>query len=550
MFLDARSIDDGAELTGDLCVIGGGPAGIAIVERLRRSGLKVILVEGGGLEPKASAQELYDGENVGHRYLPLHTCRFRLFGGSSNRWGGWSRPLEPLDFEQRDWVPWSGWPIGAATLEPYYGPAAELLQLSSDRFDLPYWAGRLPSPFHLGDEFGNTLIQYSPQTNFGEVYRAGIFGSRNVTALLNASVTGLRLEPGTHRVGSAAVATGADRDFTIRARAFVLATGGIENPRLLLASRADRPAGLGNENGLVGRFFMEHLHVPAGHLVPSAAAADRSFYESGRYGEAKLRGFIAPTADAQRRHRLLSCFVGVEPPDYPFGTAYLGWPPEVTFGPIRLYRRLRRTPAAPVAERAKIAAERAFFLRRRAATWSAARQALGRANGDGPGAETIHSLYFRTEQAPDPASRVSLGDLRDRFGVPQVRLDWRVNPVDTASIVAWLGRLDEAVTSAGLGRLVMPREGWEEGIIGGPHHMGTTRMSASPAQGVVDGHCRVHSLDNLYVAGSSVFPTSGYANPTFTIVALAVRLADRLRDRLAHAERPASDGVWARARAS
>ena len=148
------------------------------------------------------------------------------------------------------------------------------------------------------------------------------------------------------------------------------------------------------------------------------------------------------------------------------------------------------------------------------------------------GDAALHSLYFRTEQAPDRASRVSLGDRRDALNMPEARLDWRVNRVDTESILVWLRTLDGTVRDLGLGRVVMPPEGWERGIIGGPHHMGTTRMAVSARCGVVDEHCRVHSLDNLYVAGSSVFATGGYANPTFTLVALALRLADRLRERL------------------
>jgi choline dehydrogenase-like flavoprotein len=144
----------------------------------------------------------------------------------------------------------------------------------------------------------------------------------------------------------------------------------------------------------------------------------------------------------------------------------------------------------------------------------------------------MYSLYFRSEQAPDPNSRVTLSERLDALGVPEVRLDWRVNRFDLDSITGWLDVFDRDIRARGLGRVIPPAEGWQRGILGGPHHMGTTRMSADSQHGVVDEYCRVHSVDNLYVAGSSVFTTGGYANPTFTLVALALRLADTLRDRL------------------
>jgi choline dehydrogenase-like flavoprotein len=545
MVIDASTVADGAELVADVCVIGAGPAGIAIAARLRGSGLRVCLLESGGLEPDAAAQDLYRGENVGHDYLPLHTCRFSLFGGTSNRWGGWCRPLDGLDFGRRDWVRWSGWPIGAESLAQYYDAAAALLELPTPQFDVEHWRAVLPEPFALGDdEFENMLVQFSPQTNFGEVYGPKIFDAREVTTLLHATVTELCLDPGTARVGTARVTTKGGNRFGVRARSFVVATGGIENARLLLASRADRSAGLGNENDLVGRFFMEHLHVPAGHIVAGSAAADRSFYRRARYGEAMLRGFLVPTAAAQQRHRLLTCSIAVEPESYHFGTSFLGWSPRMMFGPVRMYRRLRRTRVAPAAERARYRLESLFFKRRERATLAAARVARARAGGSG----VVHSLYFRTEQAPDPQSRVSLGDGRDRFGMPSARLDWRVKDDDVRSIVGWLGHLDGALRRAALGRVVMPLDGWEQGVIGGPHHMGTTRMSASASSGVVDGDCRVHSVDNLYVAGSSVFSTGGHANPTFTIVALALRLADHLEGQLGRSRRVRQAPVAAAAR--
>jgi choline dehydrogenase-like flavoprotein len=191
-----------------------------------------------------------------------------------------------------------------------------------------------------------------------------------------------------------------------------------------------------------------------------------------------------------------------------------------------------------IVERLKQAAEVAQSVPKKARTWGAARSARRRA-GTLSGSDRIYSLYFRSEQAPDPQNRVLLSTRRDALGIPQTRLDWRVKPIDLAAITGWVGVLDHDLRRRSVGRIIAPPEGWQRGIIGGPHHMGSTRMSADPRHGVVDADCRVHSVDNLYVAGSSVFTTGGYANPTFALVTLALRLADTLRNRLSRLKAPA-----------
>jgi len=532
MLIDARSVAPNTEFACDLCVVGAGPAGIAITDRLRESGLSIVLLESGGFDPERHSQKLFRGENAGHAYYPLDTCRFRLFGGSTNRWGGWCRPLEPIDFAQRHWLPWSGWPIDDQTLEPYHADAANLFELTQSRFDLATWRDRLPAHFGLeNSNFESVFFQYSPETNFGETYRARLLAAPNVTTLLHANLTRIALDPNSDRVGLLRVATLTGQAFVVRPRVVVLAAGGIENARLLLASRDDRATGLGNEFDLVGRFFMEHLHVPVGHMLAAGDAVSRKFYRKATYDGVRVRGVITPTAAAQERNRLLATSIAIESASYSFGTPFLGWPPSLTFEPIRLYRKLRGGRFKAVVETLKQNTDRAAGIPRRLRTWNAARAARARASSGTDGGR-LYSLYFRSEQAPDPASRVVLSDRRDALGVPQIRLVWRVNPVDLEAISGWLDLFDRDIRASGMGSVIPPPEGWERGIIGGPHHMGTTRMSADPRHGVVDEHCRVHSVDNLYVAGSSVFTTGGYANPTFTLVALALRLADTLRDRL------------------
>lgn len=534
MLTDARSVPSGSEFGCDLCIVGAGPAGIAIADRLRASGLSIVLLESGGFDPELATQKLFRGVNDGRDYYRLDACRFRLFGGSTNRWGGWCRPLEPADYLPRDWLPWSGWPIRDETLEPYHADTARLFELPDSRFDrdADFWRERLPPPLPLaGSNFDSVFFQYSPETNFARLYGAQLLTDPNVHTLTYANVTQILLSADKQHVAALEVATLTGRTFRIRPGAVVLAAGGIENARLLLASRADRAAGVGNEHDMVGRFFMEHLHVPAGHMLATAETAGRSFYRKAYYKGVRVRGVITPTAQAQDRHRLLSTSIAIESASYNFGTPFLGWPPPVTFKPIRLYRKALGSRFERAATIAKQTAERVSGLPTRALTWNAARVARRRAAIPARSAR-MYSLYFRSEQAPDPASRIRLDDRRDALGVPEIRLDWRINPVDIDAITGWLDVFDRDIRARGLGEVIAPPEDWQRGIIGGPHHMGTTRMSADPQTGVVDEHCRVHSVGNLYVAGSSVFTTGGYANPTFTLVALALRLADTLRDRL------------------
>ncbi len=531
MRIDARCIEGGTELQFDLAVVGSGPAGIAIADRLRGSGLRIALIESGGLDPELGTQQLYRGENVGDPYFNLATCRHRLFGGSSLAWGGMCRPLDPGDFERRDWIADSGWPISSADLEPLYGDVARLLELPSADFGLSSWTDRVPAPLPLtGNDFKPAIYLHSPKTNFGDRYGPRLFAANDVTVLLHANVTGIMLEGDTPRVSSLVIRTLTGRSLKVNARAVVLATGGIENARMLLASRSQRSNGLGNESDLVGRCFMEHLHVAAGH-ISTDRPIETAFFEKAAYGDAVVKGVVTPTARALREHRMPNCSIALETWSHAIHRSpALGWSPLLTVAPSAAYRRLRRAhPAA--AQRLWYVAHGGWRLSRAARHSAAGLDLSARYRSELSRGRHAASLYFRSEQTPNRASRVTLAERRDALGVPLPRLDWRVRDLDRNGIVTWLETFDSALREAELGRVVMPGDGWEPRVIGGPHHMGTTRMSADPRDGVVDEHCRVHSLDNLYVAGSSAFATSGYANPTFTLLALALRLADHLKRR-------------------
>ena len=523
MFSDARGVEDGAIIQGDICIVGAGAAGITTALGLLNGRRRIVLLESGDLDYEGETQALYQGANLGLPYYDLDVCRLRYFGGTTNHWEGRCRPLDPIDFEARPWVPHSGWPITKATLDPFYARAHEICQLGPYRYDPADWLqpGESALPFDPA-KITTRLWQFSPPTRFGEAYRQTLATAPNVQVLLNADVVDIATNEAGSEVAQLQVATLSGRRFSVRAPTFVLACGGLENARLLLAARQRVNVGLGNQHDNVGRYFMEHPHVPAAKVVVDDPKRVQ-FYDpdipaAWRAGH-KIVGCLNVHREVQAKAELLNC-------DCNFVVDNIG-----TSG----YAALRRIWNA--AERGAMPDN----------LWADLGRALADIDDTAAGLlgrfgvreylpdETRFYMWSTAEQCPDPDSRVVLGDERDALGVPRIKLDWRLNELDKRSLRTVQLKIAEEFGRTGSGRLKINQ--WlddDPGVwdmMGGAHHMGTTRMSATPEHGVVDQDCRVHGIANLHIAGSSVFPTGGSANPTLTIVALALRLADHLEDR-------------------
>jgi choline dehydrogenase-like flavoprotein len=305
----------------------------------------------------------------------------------------------------------------------------------------------------------------------------------------------------------------------IRAKWFVLACGGIENARLLLASTETNPRGLGNERDLVGRFFMEHPHIACGSVaIEPAQDAIACYARLWRLGKSRCRPGLSLSPAAQEQNQTLNASISIDP----------DFDPEGAWALLQALRaRVAARDAAGLSPRVIVKA----LSRSREMAKHLCHRAL---SGSWPGADSGRFvLYVRAEQSPNPDSRITLSHETDSLGMPRVCLDWRMADIDRKALL-----LISAIARAEFARLGMGRvteAGWiREGIWPprfevGPHHMGTTRMSASPSDGVVDRNAKVHSVGNLYVAGSSIFPTGGHANPTLTLLATSLRLADHLR---------------------
>jgi len=509
MLIDVKNLSSDFNLSFDICILGAGAAGITLARELAKHPFKVGLVESGGFEPDR-AQELYDGETSGSipdelRYLIA--SRMRWFGGTTNIWTGWCRPLDKLDFETRPWVNHSGWPISQAELEPFYERATDLCEIDSFDYTPEQSVSEESTNWLRSDaNLRSRFFHFSPPTRFGTLYRSQLVSSRSVTLLLHANILSLEIDSNGREVKSV-IASGLNGpSFRIQARFFVLACGGIENARLLLVSNSVLKNGIGNQNDLVGRFFMAHPHITRAKALFWAGDEILSVYEGkteNRLFRNRIRAVLSATEHLQREKEVLNFSLVIE--------KKLNIPGTRTSLADQIWQldRQRRSDLSP---RSQVSAR---------------------------------EIEIRIEQTPDPENRVVLSSVRDTFGMNRAKLLWRMNELDRRTVDEALNIIALELGASGLGRVKAlngnytqpswffdrnaPFDGDRDAqLVLWHHHMGTTRMDSSEKRGVVDVNCQVHSLTNLFIAGSSVFTTCGSANPTLTIIALALRLADHL----------------------
>lgn len=466
----------------DVCVAGGGVAGIVLAKRLAEAGRRVLLLEGGGSEFSEESQELYKGEITGREYYALETARLRFLGGTSNHWGGQSRPLAASDFAQNDDIPDSGWPLAFSEVDAYRRDACALLDIED-----------FPAPRRVGSSNGELqeIVFRTNPIRAAERFREFLRSNNAITLCLNANLTAIQVDATSGRI-TAFTFKGYDPEqlpHTACADQYVLALGGIENARvlLLLATEARQL-----RDSAVGRFFMEHpSHTVALYL------ADRSPFGPQRKN-------FALTDLARQSYRVAGATISVEPLESDKIESFMD------------------SAKYNLKALACLSEDVADFLRH-----------YQRFNCPGVG-----YIGVMSEQVPNFQSQIELSDDRDRFGLRKAQLNWRLTTLDKKTIRSASLSVGSYFANADVGRVrimdwvlsggkeVLP--GLDDDMVAGFHHMGGTRMGPSDRDGVVDSDCRVFGFPNLYVGGSSVFRTGGHVNPTFTIVQLALRLADHL----------------------
>lgn len=516
--------------TADVCIVGAGPAGIAIARALSGTGARILMLESGGVGYSKSlrnpvsvlrnhlrgAQSLSAGETRGQPYTMLRFSRARAFGGSTNALldhGLQTRPFDPIDFELRDGFDYSGWPIRRDDLDPYYAHAAELCGLAPASWDTASWEDRSGATrYALPDEFETTVYRYAPPGQFAG-YAAEFGALDDVDVVTDATLVRLQSDHEGTRVRRAEATTLDGQRFQIEAGQFVLAAGALENARLLLLSDEHDPRGLGNQHDVVGRFFMEHPEVVVGNWRPTAETAHGlAFYERQDIEGQLVMGQLRLTDEVLRDRGLLNGTFELNPTRR--SSARAG---------VQSAKLLRRSIGA----KSRVSGSTTALL-------GALRHApdlIEHVRTRGEVSDTpVVSVEVMAEQEPNRESRVVLGSGRDRLGMPRARLDWQLTARDFDSIRQSTALVASALDASGMGTFAhtMHDEDRRVPVFPNWHHMGTTRMHADPTQGVVDADSRVHGIDNLHIAGSSVFTTGGCSNPTLTLVALALRLGDHL----------------------
>lgn len=521
MIDDLRRLPDGAELEADLCVVGAGAAGIAIAREFLGAKVDVILLESGGLRRSAATDSLNEGESTGLDPASLTAGRGRALGGATSLWAGQCLPIDPSTFTSRPWVPHSGWPLDSAELEPFYRRAEALLGIRGEAYDEAVWDGfDVARPATDPGRLGHRFTVWCPRPHLGRLYRRQLAASTNVRVLLHATATEILTAPSGTRFDAVRAATPEGKTARVRARACVLCAGGIENSRLLLASRATHAAGIGNDHGLVGRFFQDHPNGHTAIIVDGDVARLQELY--GLLYRRRIRYLprLVLGSEVQRSEGVLACAAY---PVFHFGEQ------SGIEAARRLYRslRARRRPTQLRSELGRMARDP------RLVSVAYRRIARGRSARAHP---VLVTLQTHAEQAPNPESRVTLSPRRDRLGVPLPKVDWRLTELDRRTAEVMVRVVAGEFRRLGLGDVRaepwLAEPGWAQHMDDSFHHVGTTRLGSGPTTSVVDVDGQVHGVSGLFVAGSSVFPTAGHESPTLTIVALAIRLGDHLKGTL------------------
>ena len=517
MLLDLRDVM-AAELRCDVCVVGAGAAGLSVVERLLGSGLQVLLVESGydaATADDAAIDDLNDGDNVGDRPVELRLSRHRALGGTTRLWAGQCVPLDDIDFEVRSWMPSSGWPIDHTDVKPWYRVTAELMGIADAAFDERAWPqfGTEPEPFDPRLVVHRATV-WPQEVDVGVLLRSRLASSPTVRVLQGATATDLEVRESGREVVGLTLRGPGGQAVRVRPGVVVLANGAVEIPRLLLAA-----GGVGNDHDVVGRYLQEHPNAEVGQLRTDdhRRLQDRYalLYRRGR----RLLPRLCLAREQQEAEACANAAAVLVFHDEP------GSGTEAAREAYRLLRSGDRSGSLGAA--ASAAADLPALA---SAAWRRFRH--GRSPGNRPARIGVQVFC---EQVADPASRVRLGDRVDAMGVPVAEVDWKLSEMDLHTARVAAGAIGAAVAGVGLGRLEL--DPWLDGDVDRApfgdsyHHIGTTRMGSDPSTSVVDRDCRVHGVGNLYLAGASVFPTSGWANPTFTAMALAARLGGHLVDR-------------------
>ena len=501
---------DFARNSFDIVIAGAGAAGILLAVEFSKRKKRVLLLECGHFTEDQQRQDLNTVVQTGKVVSNAIWGRKRAIGGTTIAWGGQSLPFSRIDFAKRDWVTHGGWPLSYEDLEPYYHLANRFMRIDESDYEEDIF--RLLKLKRAG--FNETLIRHhfskwAPQPNFRIIYNDYL--SKHVTLVYNAVLTKLHLgDQG--RITSVTVNNFNGKSFSVDTPELILATGGIETNRILLNQDEFFPGGIGNHSGWLGKCFMEHPCVAVGEVRTNRPWMLQAGFNTHIAKRRKYSVRLSLAESCQRQKKLLN------------GSASLQCTYENDQDPyqeIRKFIKSRRFQSLKVISRdaVKSYAMTAWALLSKGFVYK------HKAN---------IRLLMMMEQEPDPGSYISLCDTKDVHGLRQACIHWKITHKTWDTVVHLANTIAQEIERLGLGKVVLydhineTVSDWESHLNDVCHHMGGTRMSTSPANGVVNTELQVWGHENLYVCSASVFPTSSHSNPTLTLLALAQRLVDKL----------------------
>jgi choline dehydrogenase-like flavoprotein len=520
VILDLQNSETVVPRHTSVCIAGAGAAGICLAVELARAGVSVTLLESGGTGDEAATQALYSSANTGLRHRGIHEGRFRVLGGSTTRWAGQILELDPHIFDDRPWVPNGGWPIDKGALSAYYRRALELEGLASSHpDDESVWRDIRCAAPQFGEELVPYFSKWCPEPNFARLHGEKLRESKKINVYLHANVCEILLTEGHQAIHGLVCRTLDGRSIRFTADRYVLCLGGIESARLLLQPLKGTWVAPWNERGLLGRYFQDHIDVTALEVKPRSVRQFCRWFDNVYSSSIKYQPFLKLSAAEQQRRECLSISGQFE-----FKNAKM----EVYEEFLEFAARMRRGQVeAKDALEAVRYVPLAGFLAHKTLRYKFQRRGH---NASGSGI----FLRFHTEQSPNRDSRIELSSERDATGMLRCSLHWAVTEQETHTMQHFARVVGEAFRRNDFAEVVTD-PALEAGgaeltslFVDTFHHMGATRMADSPQRGVVDKNLRLFGIENGYVCSSSVFPTSGFSNPTHTLIALASRLAEHL----------------------
>jgi len=523
MLVDSSDFKSQQNIEADICIMGGGVAGIVLANELKENFANIVILESGGEEYQQNIQELYAPAKEPSIYpSPLHS-RLRYLGGASNHWSNNTSPLDRIDFEKRDWIENSGWPINYDEVTPFYEKAAVYCQTGTDGYSADYWVHKLAliNPYKNSrfTEIGMAKASLPP-TRFYASHGDKINNHKNITIYKHANVTDILYSQQTKDIEQVTFNSYTNLEHKVSAKQFIMCFGGIENARMLLHFNQKYENKLGNEFDNVGRYFMDHPTLRAANLY----SKDQSFESLSKYEQERfILAFFQLKESALREHETTNLRLPLDR-----ASEY------VLSDGISSFHILKDNLSNFELPNDFGKHVSNFVLDIDMVMEAVARKSFDTKIFDSADDFSGYQIPLMMEQTPHRDNRIKLGNAKDKFGIAKVEIEWELKNEDRTRL--WksleLFAKDTGMLSLGRVRLLKERSSrmFSDQIGFGHHHMGTTRMANSPEQGVVDSDQKVFGTNNFYIAGCSVFPTGGHVPPTLTIVALTLRLAEKLKE--------------------